>query len=56
VPPNIARKLTDAVRRQKGLTVEGKVLQHATKQEDFGSQSVEVVDFVISLVHMIYRH
>jgi ribosome assembly protein 1 len=32
VPPNIARKLIDAVRRRKGLPVEEKVVQHATKQ------------------------
>ncbi|XP_050370650.1 uncharacterized protein LOC126788682 [Argentina anserina] len=32
VPPNTARKLINAVRRQKGLPVEEKVVQHATKQ------------------------
>ncbi|KAG6682525.1 hypothetical protein I3842_13G147100 [Carya illinoinensis] len=32
VPPNTARKLIDAVRRRKGLPVEEKVVQHATKQ------------------------
>ncbi|MCL7033800.1 hypothetical protein MKW94_018411 [Papaver nudicaule] len=32
VLPNTARKLIDAVRRRKGLPVEGKVVQHATKQ------------------------
>ncbi|KAL6006404.1 hypothetical protein ACLOJK_037358 [Asimina triloba] len=32
VLPNTARKLIDAVRRRKGLTVEEKVVQHATKQ------------------------
>lgn len=32
VPRNTARKLIDAVRRQKGLPVEEKVVQHATKQ------------------------
>lgn len=32
VPHNTARKLIDAVRRQKGLPVEEKVVQHATKQ------------------------
>ncbi|XP_065854704.1 ribosome assembly protein 1 isoform X2 [Euphorbia lathyris] len=32
VLPNTARKLIDAVRRQKGLPVEEKVVQHATKQ------------------------
>ncbi|XVE86557.1 hypothetical protein DITRI_Ditri18aG0042800 [Diplodiscus trichospermus] len=32
VLPNTARKLIDAVRRRKGLPVEEKVVQHATKQ------------------------
>nr|XP_023886403.1 elongation factor-like GTPase 1 [Quercus suber] len=32
VPPNTARKLIDSVRRRKGLPVEEKVVQHATKQ------------------------
>ncbi|KAL9238672.1 hypothetical protein vseg_013064 [Gypsophila vaccaria] len=32
VPQNTARKLIDAVRRRKGLPVEEKVVQHATKQ------------------------
>ncbi|XP_051117154.1 uncharacterized protein LOC127241925 [Andrographis paniculata] len=32
VPQNTARKLIDAVRRRKGLKVEEKVVQHATKQ------------------------
>ncbi|KAH7683060.1 Protein-synthesizing GTPase protein [Dioscorea alata] len=32
VPPNIARKLMNSVRRRKGLPVEEKVVQHATKQ------------------------
>ncbi|CAK9172010.1 unnamed protein product [Ilex paraguariensis] len=32
VPVNTARKLIDAVRRRKGLPVEEKVVQHATKQ------------------------
>lgn len=32
VLPNTARKLINAVRRQKGLPVEEKVVQHATKQ------------------------
>ncbi|RZC57071.1 hypothetical protein C5167_004372 [Papaver somniferum] len=32
VLPNTARKLIDAVRRRKGLPVEDKVVQHATKQ------------------------
>uniref|UniRef100_A0A5B7AYZ0 Elongation factor-like 1 n=1 Tax=Davidia involucrata TaxID=16924 RepID=A0A5B7AYZ0_DAVIN len=32
VPPNTARKLIDAVRRRKGLPVEEKLVQHATKQ------------------------
>ncbi|KAJ4834040.1 hypothetical protein Tsubulata_051558, partial [Turnera subulata] len=32
VLPNTARKLIDAVRRRKGLRVEEKVVQHATKQ------------------------
>lgn len=32
VPPNTARKLIDAVRRRKGLPVEEKVVQFATKQ------------------------
>ena len=32
VPRNTARKLIDAVRRRKGLPVEEKVVQHATKQ------------------------
>ncbi|KAM7528475.1 hypothetical protein LguiB_031885 [Lonicera macranthoides] len=32
VLPNTARKLIDAVRRRKGLKVEEKVVQHATKQ------------------------
>ncbi|MCO5614569.1 hypothetical protein L7F22_068852 [Adiantum nelumboides] len=32
VPPNTARKLIDAVCRRKGLPVEEKVVQHATKQ------------------------
>ncbi|KAK9280097.1 hypothetical protein L1049_013782 [Liquidambar formosana] len=32
VLPNTARKLIDAVRRRKGLIVEEKVVQHATKQ------------------------
>lgn len=32
VPPNTARKLIDAVRRRKGLPVEEKVVQYATKQ------------------------
>ena len=32
VPPNTARKLIDGVRRRKGLPVEEKVVQHATKQ------------------------
>uniref|UniRef100_A0A1J3CVT4 Elongation factor-like 1 n=1 Tax=Noccaea caerulescens TaxID=107243 RepID=A0A1J3CVT4_NOCCA len=32
VLPNTARKLIDAVRRRKGLHVEEKVVQHATKQ------------------------
>ncbi|KAI5659288.1 hypothetical protein M9H77_28081 [Catharanthus roseus] len=32
MPRNTARKLIDAVRRQKGLPVEEKVVQHATKQ------------------------
>lgn len=30
--PNLARRLVDAVRRRKGLPVEEKVVQHATKQ------------------------
>uniref|UniRef100_A0A0D6QUR7 Elongation factor-like 1 n=1 Tax=Araucaria cunninghamii TaxID=56994 RepID=A0A0D6QUR7_ARACU len=32
VPPNTARKMIDSVRRRKGLPVEEKVVQHATKQ------------------------
>ncbi|KAK1287439.1 hypothetical protein QJS10_CPB19g01245 [Acorus calamus] len=32
VPPNMARRLIDTVRRRKGLPVEEKVVQHATKQ------------------------
>lgn len=32
VPTNIARKMIDTVRRRKGLPVEDKVVQHATKQ------------------------
>ncbi|KAG1360775.1 elongation factor-like GTPase 1 [Cocos nucifera] len=32
VPPNLARKLMNSVRRRKGLPVEEKVVQHATKQ------------------------
>lgn len=32
MPTNTARKLIDAVRRRKGLPVEEKVVQHATKQ------------------------
>ncbi|KAJ0988911.1 hypothetical protein J5N97_007267 [Dioscorea zingiberensis] len=32
IPPNMARKLMNAVRRRKGLPVEEKVVQHATKQ------------------------
>ncbi|KAL2945545.1 Elongation factor-like GTPase 1 [Bienertia sinuspersici] len=32
VPRNTARKLIDAVRRRKGLPVEEKIVQHATKQ------------------------
>ncbi|EPS72323.1 hypothetical protein M569_02434, partial [Genlisea aurea] len=32
VPRNISRKLIDAVRRRKGLAVEEKVVEHATKQ------------------------
>ncbi|KAI3470260.1 hypothetical protein Pfo_026923 [Paulownia fortunei] len=32
VPQNTARKLIDSVRRRKGLPVEEKVVQHATKQ------------------------
>ncbi|KAM2042563.1 hypothetical protein TB2_035474 [Malus domestica] len=32
VLPNTARKLINAVRRKKGLPVEEKVVQHATKQ------------------------
>ncbi|KAI5678531.1 hypothetical protein M9H77_09481 [Catharanthus roseus] len=32
MPQNTARKLINAVRRQKGLAVEEKVVQHATKQ------------------------
>ncbi|KAL6191992.1 hypothetical protein ACLB2K_038380 [Fragaria x ananassa] len=32
VPPNTARKLINAVRKQKGLPVEEKVVQHAAKQ------------------------
>ncbi|XAR70865.1 Protein-synthesizing GTPase [Bertholletia excelsa] len=32
IPHNTARKLIDAVRRRKGLPVEEKVVQHATKQ------------------------
>lgn len=30
--PNLARRMVDAVRRRKGLPVEQKVVQHATKQ------------------------
>ncbi|KAL2540982.1 Ribosomal protein S5/Elongation factor G/III/V family protein [Abeliophyllum distichum] len=37
VPHNTARKLIDAMRRRKGLPVEDKVVQHATKAEDLGS-------------------
>ncbi|KAI9178265.1 hypothetical protein LWI28_024480 [Acer negundo] len=36
VLPNTARKLIDAVRRRKGLPVEEKVVQHATKQRTLG--------------------
>ncbi|KAL5787891.1 hypothetical protein ACOSP7_004840 [Xanthoceras sorbifolium] len=36
VLPNTARKLIDAVRRRKGLPVEDKVVQHATKQRTLG--------------------
>ncbi|KAJ4965509.1 hypothetical protein NE237_017358 [Protea cynaroides] len=35
VIPSIARKLIDAVRRRKGLSVEDKVVPHATKQRTF---------------------
>ncbi|KAJ4710496.1 Elongation factor-like [Melia azedarach] len=36
VPQNTPRKLIDAVRRRKGLPVEEKVVQHATKQRTLG--------------------
>ncbi|XP_020579484.1 ribosome assembly protein 1 [Phalaenopsis equestris] len=41
VLPNIARKLIDAVRRRKGLHVEDKVVQHATKQRTLARKIIK---------------